>query len=76
MGDFLTIGTLLARIVLFLLEASRERTERGVGYTKAVKEALEQAHLDLALADAAEREANAQHRADATDAAFDQEFRR
>ncbi len=77
MGELLTIGTLLLRLVLFLMESARERTEQGVGYMRAVKDALEQAHRDIAEADAERLAAEAEHRKHPNDdGGFLDEFRR
>ena len=76
MGEWLTIATLVGRIALMLIERAREKTDQGVGYMRAMKESLEQAHLDLARADAAQYEADEQHRKDPTDDAFDRRFER
>lgn len=68
--------TLVLRLVLFIAEMVRDRKQEAAGYARAVKESLEQAHRDLALADAERAQAANTHAADSTDAAFDQEFRR
>ena len=76
MSAWLTIGSLLLRLVLLLSEMARERQQQGVGYARAVKDTLEAAHRELAMADAERQEAADTHARDPTDAAFDQEFRR
>ena len=76
MSAWLTIGSLLLRLVLLLSEMARERQQQGVGYARAAQEALAQAHRDLAMADAERQQAAQAHASDSTDAAFDQEFRR
>jgi hypothetical protein len=68
--------TLVLRLVLFIAEMTRDRKQESTGYALAVKEALEQAHRDLALADAERTAAANEHAADPTDSAFDQEFKR
>ena len=76
MGEILTIVMLVGRIIMFFLEQAREKTTQGVGYTRAMKEVLEQGHLELARADAASLAGEEQHRKDPTDDAFDRRFER
>jgi hypothetical protein len=72
--DVLTLGL---RLLLLLFELVRERKERGDGYTQAIREVFENAHRELAMADAARIEAEAGHREHPNDdAGFDGEFRR
>jgi hypothetical protein len=66
----------IMRLVNFLAAKVAEREQRAIGREQAIKEALIEAHKELAMADAARLEAEAGHRKDDTDAAFDQEFRR
>jgi hypothetical protein len=73
---WLTIGSLLLRLVLLLSEMARERQQQGVGYAKAMAETLEKAHREIAIADAEEQQTDAKHRDDPTDNAFDREFER
>ncbi len=75
MGIYLTIGSLILRIVLMLAEMSRDKAQTDKGYALAVKDALEQAHRDLAEADA-ERILAEQSHSDPTDGAFLPEYKR
>lgn len=75
MGDALSAISAIAKLLLMIGEMVREHKQQGIGYAKAVQDALETAHRDLALADAERIQAVADHQ-DQTDAAFDQEFRR
>ncbi len=77
MGDLFTILTLVGRLVLFFLEQAREKTSQGIGYTNAMKDVLEKAHLELAQADAAEIEARTEHdKHPEDDSGFDATFKR
>ena len=74
--EIAALGTSLLRIVLLLLEMWRDRKQESVGYAAALKDALDQAHRDLAMADAERKVIADGHAADSTDNAFDPEFRR
>ena len=76
MGDIVSLVTLGLRLILLLMEQVKEAKAEGVGYARATKDVLDQAHLDLAMADAERTEAEAQHKAHDDDTAFDPEFRR
>ncbi len=76
MGIYLTIAGLVLRLILMLTEMSRDRSIKASGYAEAVKDALEQAHRDLAEADAARYEAEQAHVKDKTDDAFLPDFKR
>ena len=70
----------LAKLALELINAvvshiNAER-ERGLGRTEAVAAGLQKATASIATVRQVEAEAEAAHRADATDAAFAPEFRR
>ncbi|GJD93383.1 hypothetical protein [Methylobacterium iners] len=60
---------------LVMSRANTER-ERGLGRTEAIAASLEQTVVTIRTAREVEAQAEAAHRADATDGAFDQEFRR
>ena len=66
----------LLKLVNFITAAMHDREQQGIGRAQAIAEALEQAHKDLAMADAAQMEADAAHAKDPTDDAFDSDFRR
>ena len=70
------IVTLVLRLIMFIAEMTREAKQEKAGYTKAVQDALDQAHRDLAMADAERAQADATYSQDPTDSAFDQEFKR
>lgn len=73
---WLTIGSLLLRLVLLLSEMARERQQQGIGYARAVQDTLDAAHRELAMADAERQQAEAEHASKSDDSAFSQEFRR
>ncbi len=72
----LLIVSNLLKLAQFINALMHDREQQGIGRAQAIAEALEQAHKDLALADAAQMEADAAHAKDPTDAAFDSDFRR
>ena len=79
MATFLAVLSSLPKILAlfqFLAGMVRDSEQRGLGRKEAIAEALERAHLDLAMADAAEIEASHAHAKDDTDGAFDQTFKR
>lgn len=55
---------------------ARERQQQGIGYARAIADILEEAHREVAIADAERQQTDVRHQSDLTDAAFDQEFRR
>ena len=70
----------LVRLVLQLVNALVARAnaerERGLGRSEAMAAALTRATASIREARAIEAQAEAAHRADPTDAAFDRDFRR
>lgn len=66
----------LIALVQFITGMVRDAEQRGLGRKEAISEALEQAHLELAWADAAGREADDDHAKVDDDTAFDPDFQR
>lgn len=67
----------LLSLITLILTMVRDAEQRGLGRTEAVAEALEQAHKDIAYAQAIEEEARRSHNANPDDdSGFDPEFRR
>lgn len=79
MTTFLAILSALPKLIAlvqFIAGMVRDSEQRGLGRQEAISEALEQAHLELAWADAAGREADDDHAKVTDDRAFDPTFRR
>lgn len=66
----------LIALVQFVTGMVSDAEQRGLGRKEAIAEALEQAHLELALADAASIEAEHDHAMIDDDSAFDHDFQR
>lgn len=79
MNTFLAILSALPKIVAlfqFIAGMVHDAEQRGLGRKEAVADALEQAHIELAWADAAEQEAMQSHAKKNDDSAFDPTFKR
>ena len=79
MGTFAAIVAIISRtlqLVTFLTSMMHDREQQGIGRTQALAEALQEAHKALALADAAQIQADQAHAKDPTDNAFDRDFMR
>ena len=79
MSTFLAILAALPKAIAlfqFIAGMVRDAEQRGLGRKEAVAEALEQAHIELAWADAAEQSAVQSHAKAQDDTAFDDKFRR
>jgi hypothetical protein len=67
----------ILRLINFLAAQVAEREQRAIGRAAAIKEALVEAHKELAMADAARLEGEAEHRAHPDDdGGFLTEFKR
>ncbi len=66
----------IARLITFLTTMVQEKAQQGIGYDKAIKQALEEGHRILAEADAERVNAEIGHNTDPTDGAFDPDFKR
>jgi hypothetical protein len=76
---FFAILSALPKIIAlfqFIAGMVNDAEQRGLGRKEALAEALEMAHRDMAIADAAEAEAMAQHAKIKDDNAFDRDFER
>lgn len=79
MGSVEAVIAIIAGLVKlgnFVAAMMQDNKQQGIGRMQALAEALEAAHKDLALADAARVEADEAHAKDSTDNAFDLDFRR
>ncbi|MCJ2050884.1 hypothetical protein [Methylobacterium sp. J-070] len=72
----LALVRLALQLVTALVARANAERERGLGRTEAMAAALTQASESVRVARAVEAQAEAAHRADRTDAAFDPDFRR
>jgi hypothetical protein len=66
----------LLKLLNMFGEMTRERKDEGAGYAQAVKDMLDQAHKDLAWADAERVLIAESHANDPSDNSFSSEFRR
>lgn len=79
MTTFLAILSALPKLITlvqFFASMVHDAEQRGLGRKEAIAEAAERAHLELAWADAAGREADDDHAKITDDSAFDPEFQR
>jgi hypothetical protein len=64
-------------LINLIMTMVRDKEQRGLGRTEAVAEALENAHKDIAYANAIEEAAAKEHNANPdSDSGFDTDFRR
>lgn len=66
----------LISLLSTIANMAQSSKERGIGYDQAVADGLKAANDGLLQATEAANEAQARHRADPTDTAFDDQFRR
>ena len=67
----------LLSLISLIMTMVRDNEQRGLGRTEAVAEALENAHKDIAYANAIEEQAAKAHNASPNDdSGFDADFRR
>ncbi len=79
MGTFSAIVLIvsnLLKLAQFITASMHDYEQQGIGRAQAIADALAAAHKDLALADAAQMEADQAHAKDKTDDAFLPDFRR
>ena len=74
--SYVALARLVFELITALVNRANAERERGLGRTEAMAESLKTATAAVAVAREVEAKAEAAHRADATDNAFDPEFRR